>query len=217
MIDADASSCRLCLVTPIDPDPANFAPRLASALAGGDVASVIIHASPVDADAAQRIAEVLVPVIQAGGAAALVHNDTRLATRTGADGVHVDTGPADLGAAVAKLRPKLIVGAGGIRSRHDAMTAGETDLDYVFFGRLDGDTRLEIFPKALEIAEWWSSMMTIPAIVMGGSAIRSVRQAADAGIEFVALARAVWDHPEGPGAAVAEATAMLAQPRATVA
>jgi thiamine-phosphate pyrophosphorylase len=34
--------------------------------------------------------------------------------------------------------------------------------------------------------------------------------AAEAGLEFVALSRAVWEHPGGPGAAVAEASALLA-------
>ncbi len=36
------------------------------------------------------------------------------------------------------------------------------------------------------------------------------RRRAGAGIEFVALSRAVWEHPAGPGAAVAEASALLA-------
>jgi thiamine-phosphate pyrophosphorylase len=207
MIDAETSLCRLCLVAPPDGDAA----AMQAALAGGDVACVIIPADPADLDQAQRVAERLVPVIQAGGAAALVHNDMRLAARTGADGVHVDTGPADIAAAVARLRPKQIVGAGGAFSRDDAMIAGEADPDYVLFGRLDGDTHPDPHPGSLELAAWWSEVMTIPAIVMGGNGVQSVRRVADTAIEFVALSRAVWDHADGPHAAVAEAVALLAR------
>ncbi len=56
-------------------------------------------------------------------------------------------------------------------------------------------------------------MTIIPAIVMGGRAIASVDEAAANGIEFVALSAAVWDHPVGPGAAVAEVAERLARVR----
>ncbi len=86
--------------------------------------------------------------------AAIIHNDTRIAGRTSADGVHVDSGIADVQSAVAALHPRLMVGAGGIRSRHDAMAFGEAGPDYLFFGRLDGDTGDDIHPKALDLAAW---------------------------------------------------------------
>jgi thiamine-phosphate pyrophosphorylase len=210
MSDAEASRCRLCLVTPRDIDGATFAPILQEALAGGDVASLIITAAPT---ALQDIAEALVPVAQARGVAALVHNDTRIVGRAKADGVHVDSSLADLAAAIAALRPKRIVGAGNLWSRHDAMLAGEADPDYVFFGRLDGDTGDRIFGKALDLAAWWSAIMKIPAIVMGGSSLQSVREAAEAGIEFVTLRRAVWEHASGPRQAVDEANRLLAAAR----
>ena len=195
MSDAEANRCRLCLVTPLDIDGATFAPLLQEALAGGDVASLIITAAPA---ALQGVAEALVPVAQARGVAALVHNDTRIAGRAKADGVHADSGLADLAATIAALRPKKIVGAGNLWSRHDAMLAGEADPDYVFFGRLDGDTGDRIFGKALDLAAWWSAIMKIPAIVMGGTSLELVSEAAEAGVEFVALRRAVWEHAARP-------------------
>jgi thiamine-phosphate pyrophosphorylase len=204
------TACRLCLVTPRTAAPSSFAPLLDEALSGGDVASLIITADRGDADALQRLAEALVPIAQAHGVAALVHNDTRIAGRTKADGVHVDTGEADLLEAVRKFRPRHIVGAGNLHSRHDALIAGEADPDYVFFGRLDGDDAPAIFGKALDLAAWWSELVRIPAIVMGGGSIDSVAGARDAGIEFVALGRAVWEAPQGPRAAVAEACGHLA-------
>ena len=201
---------RLCLVTPPVYDAAAFAPRLADALAGGDVASLIITAGGSDL---QRAAETLVPIAEARGVAALVHNDTRIAARTGADGVHVDSGRDDLAAALDSLRKKKIVGAGNIPTRHDALEIAEAEPDYLFFGRLDGDFDPGIFPKALDLAAWWSSVTVIPAIVMGGRALASVDEAAANGIEFVALSAAVFEDARGPAAAVNEVAARLANVR----
>ena len=205
--------CRLCLVTPPGYDAEEFAPRLADALAGGDVASLIITAGGLDPSTLQRAAAVLVPIAEARGVAALVHNDTRVAARTGADGVHIDTGIDDLAAALETLRKKKIVGAGNIASRHEAMELAGAEPDYLFFGRLDGDTADAIFPKALDLAAWWSSVTVIPAIVMGGRALSSVEEAASNGIEFVALSSAVWNDPRGPSVAVADVAERLAAVR----
>lgn len=209
MPDAETGRCRLSLVTPFGGDPAAMSGLVAAALAGGDVASLIIAGDPADPKALERLAKALVPIAARRGVATLIHNDTRVAGHVQADGVHVDGGPVLLAEAVAALRPRKIVGAGGVRSRHEAMEAGEADPDYVFFGRLDGDTGAAIFPKALELATWWSSLFLIPAMVMGGSTVASVQQAAEAGVEFVALGGAVLAAPD-PAAAVAEANAILA-------
>ena len=141
---------------PFPGDPAayrrgEFPPRLAEALAGGDVAAVLIAS-----EAQMRASRALVPVIQAAGAAALVVDDTRLAGHVQADGVHVESGLEDLRLAVESFRPKRIVGAGNLHSRHAAMQVGELDIDYLFFGRPHGDTHDGAHPKALDLAEWWS-------------------------------------------------------------
>ena len=188
-------------------DPDRLVRLVGEALAGGDVASLIVDG---DAGQLQRLAEALVPMAQARGVAVLVRNDTRVAGRARADGVHVDTSLADVAETAEKLRPKLIVGAGGARTRHDAMALGEANPDYLFFGRLDGDTEDGIFPKVLDLAAWWSSVFLIPAMVMGGRSLASVEEAAAEGIEFVALSRAVFDDPRGPAAAVEEANRRLA-------
>ncbi len=117
---------RLVLVTPPVYDAAAFAPRLADALAGGDVASLIVTG---DATNLQRNAEALVPIAADRGVASLILNDTRVASRTGADGVDVETGLGDVQAALESFRKKNIVGAGHIPSRHDAMELAEAEHD----------------------------------------------------------------------------------------
>jgi thiamine-phosphate pyrophosphorylase len=207
MSEAESNQSRLCLVTPQGVAPAAFAAMLEEALSGGDVASLFITADP---PALADLARAVVPVAQAHGVAAIIVNDTRLAGHVRADGVHIDSDQADLAAAIESFRPERIVGAGGVRSRHEAMTIGEADPDYVFFGRFDGDTEPTIFDKSLELAAWWAGIFRVPAVVMGGTTIASVEAARDAAIEFVALRRAVWEHPAGPREAVEEANALLA-------
>lgn len=201
---ADSSEpTRLFLVTPALIDAA-FAPRLAEALAGGDVAAVLIAAR-----ADENTLSALVPAIQESGAAALVVNDTRLAGHVKADGVHVEGTIEELRLAVDSFRSKRIVGAGNIHSRHAAMEAGELDVDYLFFGRPHGDTHDAAHPKALDLAEWWSELMQIPAVIMAGRSLDSVAEASATGAAFVALHDAVWAHPAGPREAVRLAHAML--------
>jgi thiamine-phosphate pyrophosphorylase len=213
MANAAETHCRLCLVTPPDYDLVAFAPRLADALSGGDVASLILTAPRSDPESLQRAAEALVPMAIERGVATQIHNDVRVAQRTKADGVHIDTGVTDLRAAIDALRGRGIVGAGGLGSRHEALEAGECEPDYVFFGRLDGDRDDAIHPKARDLAAWWSSVAVIPAMVMGGRSLASVDEAAANRVDFVALASAVWSHPQGPGAAVASANERLAMTR----
>ena len=49
-------------------------------------------------------------------------------------------------------RPRLIVGASTTGTRHDALDKGELRPDYVFFGKLDGDTHPDAHSKNIELA-----------------------------------------------------------------
>jgi thiamine-phosphate pyrophosphorylase len=195
---------RLVLVafpsTPVD--------RLRAALSGGDVASVILAAEGADTDTLQAAAKALAPLAQSREAAFIVENDTRVAGRSGADGVHITTSIPDLRDAITALRPKKIIGAGNLRSRHEAMEAGELNPDYVFFGRLDGDNNDGVFDKTADLAAWWAPTFVVPAIVMAGRLVASVTEVAATGAEFVALSRAVFDAID-PAAAVSEANRLL--------
>ncbi len=206
--------CRLCLVTPPAYDARTLRPLIADALAGGDVASLIIT-PPADALEFQHAAEAFTGIAIDRNVAAIVVNDARIANYVKADGVHLERAAEPLADQVASLRKnRKIVGIGNLRSRHEAIEAGDMSPDYLFFGRLDGDFTDAIFPKALELAAWWSSVTVIPAIVMGGRQVASVAEAAEAGIAFVALSEAVWAHPGGPAKAVAEASDRLASAEA---
>ncbi|KQM33393.1 thiamine-phosphate pyrophosphorylase [Rhizobium sp. Leaf68] len=201
--------CRLVLIVPQAEDAGLQAKALEDALRGGDVASVIIPQYALDDDSFQKRAEVLVPIVQAAGAAALVAGDSRVAGRVKADGLHVIGGVEPLAEAVEKFTPKMIVGGGNADDRHKALEQGEANPDYIFFGKLEGDIKPEPHPKNVALGEWWASMIEIPSIVMGGSDVASVVAVAESGVEFVALRHAVFAHAGGAAQAVAEANALL--------
>nr|CAD6600247.1 thiamine phosphate synthase [Rhizobium sp. Khangiran2] len=201
--------CRLVLILPAGDDVQTLADQLRSALAGGDVATVIIPQYDRNDQTFQALAETMVPVIQAAGAAALVAGDSRVAGRAKADGLHVAGKKEELDDAIVKFTPKMIVGAGGATERHTALEIGELQPDYIFFGKFDGDIKPEPHPKNLALGEWWASMVEIPCIVMGGNEVASVVAVAETGAEFVALREAVFGGSQAAEQAVAETNRLL--------
>ncbi|KQS76498.1 thiamine-phosphate pyrophosphorylase [Rhizobium sp. Leaf384] len=201
--------CRLVLIVPEIADPAERARIVGDALKGGDVASVILPQYDLDDQTFQKHAEVLVPIIQEAGAAALVSGDTRVAGRARADGLHVENNAEAMREAMEKFSPKLIVGGGNAADRHHALEIGEAKPDYIFFGKLNGDIKPEAHSKNIALGEWWSSMIEIPCIVMGGADPASALVVAESGAEFVALHRAVFEVPERAAAVIAEVNALL--------
>ncbi|MBP0615349.1 thiamine phosphate synthase [Jiella mangrovi] len=205
MTSDDLIRPRLVLVTTPLTD-ADAEERMRAALSGGDVASVLIDAAGRDAAEFQRLAETLVPLAQAAGAAAIVVDDSRVAGRSRADGLHLTGGDIEaLGDAVSRHQPKLIVGGSGFTSRHGALEAGERMPDYILFGRFAGDTEAEPHKKNLALAEWWAQIVEVPCIVMGGAELSTLEVAAATRAEFVALSRAVFGDGVDPAAAVAQA------------
>lgn len=208
MSDVD-NRCRLVL---INPDMADFdanALAMDHALRGGDVASVIVPQRDLDERAFQMLCEILVPIIQQADAAALLSGDTRILGRVKADGLHV-TGPAEaMDAAIDAFSKHYIVGGGSAKDRHSALSIGDTQPDYMFFGKLDGDIKPEPHPKNLALGQWWAEFVEIPCITMGGNDCQSVIPIAQAGCDFVALNRAIFNDPDQAALKVSEVNALL--------
>lgn len=202
---------RLFLVTPRVLDLATFPAALKEALAGADVASLLVACEAASDMAFQRIAEVITPIAQAAGAAVVVADDTRAAGRARADGVQVTKGLAELKSAIAGFHPNRIVGASMLKTRHDAMQAAEAGVDYVFFGRVDRDEEAAPAERDIDLAGWWAPLFETPSVVLAGADPASLDVASETGAEFVALRRAIWEHPAGPRAAVAAAAEVLAR------
>lgn len=204
----DNERCRLLLVAPPLADGDALAKLLSAALSGGDVASVILDGSGLDEATFQASAQKAVAIIQDKGAAAIILNDTRIAGRVGADGIHIEGKAAELAEAIEKHTPKFIVGTGNLRDRHGAMEIGELQPDYVFFGKVGADNKPDAHPRNLALAGWWAELVEIPSVAQAGNSVESVIEAAQTGADFVALGRAVFE-AEDPAKAVAEANRLL--------
>jgi thiamine-phosphate pyrophosphorylase len=205
-------SCRLFLVTPVVDDAEAFAPQLAAACAGGDVAAVLLRLAIADERQAVNAVKKLAPAVQDGGAALVVAAPPQVAVRGGADGAHVDLRAGKIEAvadAVSQLKPQWVVGVGAVGTRHAAMEAGERDIDYVMFGEPRADGSLPDFATVLERAAWWAEIFSIPCVAFAPSLAEAGPLAA-VRVEFVALGDAVWSHPSGPAVAVQEAAAIVA-------
>lgn len=201
--------CRIVLISPAGETADGFAAKLEAAISGGDIASIILPPNGMDEASYQAFAERIVPIAQAAGIAALIVDDSRIAGRVKADGIHIDTGKAALAEAVERFQSEMAVGAGGVKSRDDALDLGEERPDYVFFGRFGYDNKPEAHQRNLALGEWWAEMIEIPGIVMAGSDLASVETVAATGIDFVALSAAVFAEGVDPRDAVARANAIL--------
>ena len=60
-----------------------------------------------------------------------------------------------------------------------------------------------------EIVAWWSELMTVPCVAIGGITVENCRPLIDAGADFLAVCGGVWQHPDGPVAAVKEFQRLL--------
>ncbi|MGZ9158937.1 MAG: thiamine phosphate synthase, partial [Nitrospira sp.] len=49
---------------------------------------------------------------------------------------------------------------------------------------------------------WWSELMTVPCVAIGGITVANCRPLVDAGADFLAVCGGVWQHPDGPEVAV---------------
>jgi thiamine-phosphate pyrophosphorylase len=196
---------RLYLITPPIADAASFAAAFEAALDAADFACVLLRTARLEPGAAKKIVQALAPLAQKRGAACLVE-DAQIAMRADADGVHM-VGLGDrLEAAIDSLRPDKVVGAGGITSRDDAMTAGEADVDYLMFG---GPEEAFSFDQILERVTWWAEIFTLPCVAYAHK-LEEIAEFAHAGADFVAICEAVWADPRGAAAAAGEAASMLA-------
>ena len=154
-------------------------------------------------DEIRRVARVLMPIVQERGAAFILNDRPDLAAELGADGVHVGAEDAPYAEARKRVGPDAIVGVSCYASRHEAIEAAEAGADYVAFGAFFETRTKEPRARAdLELLSWWSEMMTVPCVAIGGITPENCAPLVAAGADFLAVVSAVWDHPDGPAAAV---------------
>jgi thiamine-phosphate pyrophosphorylase len=205
-----SGGCRLYLITPPRFDPATFRDALAAALDAGDVACLQLRLKDAGGDDVRRATEALMPVCHARDVAFILNDDARLAHALGCDGAHLGQSDGDHAAARTLLKDRIL-GITCHASRHLAMEAGELGADYVAFGAFfPTDTKETVHTAGTDLLEWWSEMMEVPSVAIGGITAANCAPLVRAGAEFLAVVGAVWNHPEGPGAGVRAMNAAIA-------
>jgi len=182
--------CRIMLT--YDIRRAIGAELFADIVQAGDLAGVILYDSMADFAGFQKQAEMLVGVIQDAHISAIIAGDSRIAARVRADGLHLEGSVEALQDAVKKYTPSMMVGYGNPRDRHNALEAGETQPDYLLFGKPGKDKKPAPHPRNLSLGRWWAELVEVPCIVQAGSDLDSILAVAATGAEFVALEEAVF-------------------------
>lgn len=193
------------LITPAIDDALAFRAKLEPVLTTGAIHVLLAHFSATGDIGLKGPATALRALVQDAGVAMLIDvpDDTRLVARLGLDGAHVTKPGPKLDEALEAMKPDRIVGLGGLKARHDAMEAGEKDIDYVMFGEPRADGSLPTLAQTMERAEWWSTIFNVPCVAYAAD-LDAVTALAGTGAEFIALGPWVFETPD-PAETVAEA------------
>jgi len=204
--------CRLYLITPPSiPDLAAFARDLEAALDAGDVAALQIRLKDVDDATVLAAVAALKPVAQSRGVAVILNDRPDLAARSGCDGVHLGQSDGTVAEARGRMGRDAMIGVTCHDSRELAMDAAEAGADYVAFGAFfPTTTKATVHRPDPEILTIWQETVEIPCVAIGGITAARAGDLARAGADFVAVSAAVWNHPDGPAAAVRELDGVLA-------
>lgn len=203
-------ACQLYLISPLEVG-GNFPASLEAALSAGPVAAFQFRVKEIDQHEAARLAAPLQEICARHDVAFIVNDSVSLAKRIKADGVHLGQDDGDPREAREILGRDAQIGVTCHNSRHLAMEAAEVGADYVAFGAFFPTTTKEVKHQAdLETLEMWSQFTEVPCVAIGGITPDNAKMVIDAGADFIAVSGAVWNHPEGPAAAVKAFNALLA-------
>lgn len=202
--------CQLYLVSPLDVG-GDFPAQLESALAAAPVAAFQFRVKDIDQHEAARLAAPLQEICARHDVAFIVNDSISLAKRISADGVHLGQDDGDPAEARKILGRDAQIGVTCHNSRHLAMEAAEAGADYVAFGAFFPTSTKQVKHHAeLETLRLWSQFTEVPCVAIGGISPENAREVIDAGADFIAVSGAVWNHPDGPAAAVRAFNALLA-------
>lgn len=208
MNDQTRERPRLYLITPpqIEDIPA-FLDQFRAAVQGGDVASLQIRlkkGDEIDLAATREVAQAVKRICTAEHIALFINDSPQLARALQVDGVHLGMNDMEIAEARELLGPDMIIGATCKDSKHQAMIAGEAGADYVAFGAFyPTQTKAETTPAEPEILTWCQMFLTLPCVAIGGITPANAAPLLAAGADFLAVSSGVWDHRDGPAAAVA--------------
>lgn len=158
-----------------------IAAGLTAAADAGDIACLVL---PPD----KALTDKLMPIAQHKDIAVLIVDDNRFAAYEKADGVHITTSVEDAVDAHKTLGRNASVGFVASGSRHAAMEAGETDIDYIAFDLAS--------PAGVDLLTWWVPLFEVPCVGLGAPDEAACLDAIASGADFVMPPAAMWDSPD---------------------
>lgn len=198
---------RLYLVTPpqID-DISDFVDQFRAAIQGGDIAALQVRIKPsgvLDTAATRTVAQAVQSLCQVNQIALIINDSPQLCRALNADGVHLGMTDMEIAQAREIVGEDAIIGATCKDSRHQAMVAGESGADYVAFGAFyPTETKADTTPAEPDVLTWAQMFLTLPCVAIGGITTDTASQLVAAGADFLAVSSGVWQHKDGPAAAV---------------
>ena len=196
--------CQIYLLTPpVIEDVAAFCKTLETTLATAPVACLQIRLKALENSALVQAGKPITAVCHAAGVEVIINDHPDLVAKIGADGAHIGQEDMDYFSSREVLGGDAILGVTCHNSKELAFAAAKAGADYVAFGAFfetqtkDPKTRAE-----LEILSWWHEAVEIPSVAIGGITVNNAKAVIAAGADFIAVSSGVWDHPDGPAAAV---------------
>ncbi len=207
----NTENCRLYLISPERFELAGFAADLEAALKAGDVASFQLRMKNQPDEVIVEAAEKLIPICNKHDVAFILNDRADLAKKVGADGVHLGQSDGTVKETRENLGRGMVIGVTCHNSKHLAFEAGEAGADYVAFGAFfPTRTKATAYKAEPGLIRAWVDIAEIPCVAIGGITPENAGPIIEAGVHFLAVSSAVWDHKAGPAAAVKAFNKILA-------
>ncbi|WP_018175880.1 thiamine phosphate synthase [Thioalkalivibrio sp. AKL8] len=195
----------LYFITPAVPEDASpRATHLANAKAAlrGGARLIQFRDKTLAGTAREAIARELVALAHAHGALCIINDDTELAARVEADGVHLGRDDPDPVAARARLGPGAVVGVSCYNELARAEAATQAGANYVAFGTMFASpTKPEAAYAGPELIRRARAALGLPICGIGGITADNAAEVVTAGADLVAVIQGISAAPAPEAAA----------------
>jgi len=204
--------CQIYLLTPPQiEDVAAFCETLKTTLAAAPVACLQIRLKDIEDSALVQAGKAIAETCHAAGVEVIVNDRPDLVAEIGADGAHIGQDDMDYFSSRELLGGDAIIGVTCHNSKELAFAAAKAGADYVAFGAFfETPTKTPKAKAELEVLTWWHEAVEIPSVAIGGITVDNAQAVIAAGADFIAVSSGVWDHPDGPAAAVSRLSQLCA-------
>ncbi len=191
----------LYAVTPDEPDVGLLARKVSKALAGG---ARIVQYRNKSASAGLRREQgaALLALCREARIPLVINDDLDLASRIGADGLHLGRDDMPVAAARAQLGKDKLLGASCYDRLELALAAREAGADYVAFGSaFPSATKPGATRAPLSLYREAKGRLSSPVVAIGGITTENARTVIEAGADAIAVISALFDAPDIEAAA----------------